>query len=365
MCSRSGTASGTASGVSVRDKDLALTARCEEMSTLRKRIGIIGAGQIVEDCHLPVLANIGAVTVSWVTDSRVDRSRLLSRMYRVPYITTDEVVERIRDVDICLLAIPVGARKEHIEMCAEAGVALYAEKPFARSQAEHASYAALFPVHRLAAGFQRRFYRSVGTLRRIIEDKVFGELVRIEHSFGQYSLRSGGSERFIARPELAGGGVLIEAGIHGLDQILFATRADSVKVEQTEALLFDRLDYDVVVDSVIVRGQQEVPVRGEFSRLRNLRQTSVYYFETATVFLGVNPGDPLKVRTPALSQTTGYEITSVDGAACLATTVNQAMYCFWLEFLRSIEGGRPNATSASSSYLTTVWLEGIDRMMAG
>jgi hypothetical protein len=341
----------------------AFVASRERASVSPKRIGIIGAGQIVEDCHLPVLANLGAVEVKWVTDLRVDRLRLLSKMYRVPHIAVQEIAKQIRSVDICLLAIPVGARKEYIEMCAEAEVALYAEKPFARSRAEHMAYMSLFPAHRLAVGFQRRFYRSLGTLKRIIEERVFGDLESIEHSFGQYSLKSGGSERFIVDAELAGGGVLIEAGIHGLDQILFATQADSVKVEAVKAIVYDHLDYDVVVDSTIGCGESEIPVRGEFSRLRNLQQGSVFHFEMATVSLCVSPQEPLRVRKLAQGQVVGYEIRSAGEDDFKATTVNQAIFCLWSVFLRGIDIGQANAASASSSCLTTAWLEAIGRKM--
>lgn len=352
-----------ASMANTDERHHALAASRERASVSPKRIGIIGAGQIVEDCHLPVLANLGAVEVKWVTDRRVDRLRLLSKMYRVPHIAIHEIAKQICLVDICLLAIPVGARKEYIEMCAEAGVAVYAEKPFARSRAEHVAYASLFPDHRLAAGFQRRCYWGVGTLKRIIEEKVFGDLESIEHSLGQYSLKSGGSDRFIVDAELAGGGVLIEAGIHGLDQILFATQADSVKVEAVEAIVYDRLDYDLVVDSTIACGESEIPVRGEFSRLRNLRQGSMFHFETATVSLGVSPHAPLRVQKPAQDEVIGYEIRAAGEGVFKATTVNQAIFCLWSEFLRGLGVGQANAASASSSYLTTAWLEAIGRKM--
>src|ERR1700730_14990387 len=97
------------------------------------RIGIIGAGQIVEDAHLPVLKAIEGTTITWIADIDKARADLLSRMYHVREIEASDISRAIADIDVCLIAIPLGVRRDYIERCAESGVALYAEKPFART----------------------------------------------------------------------------------------------------------------------------------------------------------------------------------------------------------------------------------------
>src|SRR3989338_5938578 len=79
-----------------------------------KKLGIIGAGKIVEDGHLPVLANLSEIKVNWVSDSNDERSKLLSKMYAVPYKPLDLAMKSLGDLDLCLIAVPLGARKSYI-----------------------------------------------------------------------------------------------------------------------------------------------------------------------------------------------------------------------------------------------------------
>ncbi len=51
------------------------------------KIGVIGAGKIVENNHLPVLKNINNINVEWVYDTNSVRSKLLTSMYGVPSVS--------------------------------------------------------------------------------------------------------------------------------------------------------------------------------------------------------------------------------------------------------------------------------------
>jgi len=327
------------------------------------RVGIIGAGQIVEDAHLPVLKAIEGATVTWIADIDKARSDLLSRMYHVRSIDASDISRAIADIDVCLIAIPLGARRDYIERCAETGVALYAEKPFARTVEEHGRYCRLFPEYKLAAGFQRRLYHTTHIIREIIAGQYFSKLNRVAYSIGQYSVKSGGATKFVTDPVLSGGGFVIESAIHGLDQILLATGADDITVESAGAVVFNNIDYQVTTLAALTASDHKVSVECEMTRLRNLRQEFDYHFDNATVSFGLAPASPLAVTGVDRSAqvTLKLEIGSAGAPRDSAFSVNQAFYLFWSMFLQGIASKETNITSASKSLLTTQWVEGIYR----
>ena len=123
-----------------------------------KRLGIIGAGKVVEDGHLPVLKNLSGLKTKWICDGNIDCAKLLSKRYSVPHKPLDLTVKSLKEIDLCFIAIPVGARKPYLEACAQAGISIYVEKPFARTSEEHEYFRSLYPDHKVAVGLQRRFF---------------------------------------------------------------------------------------------------------------------------------------------------------------------------------------------------------------
>lgn len=326
-----------------------------------KKIGIVGAGQIVEDVHLPLLKSRKDVEVSWVADIDMERVKLLTRMYRIPGIATHEIERALPEVDICLIAIPLGARQEYLEASARAGKAVYVEKPFARTRAEHQYFCSLFPDYAIAVGFQRRFYKSTVLLKQIVERETFGPLDRITLNLGQYSLKSGGSHRYITNPLLSGGGTIMDLGIHALDQILFVTSPEQVSVREARAIVFNRTDYDTTILSELQRNGHRVAVECQMTRLRNLNQGFRFFFEKAVVTAGLDVGSQLCVESNCEATTAGWKQDLPGEDVICAETINQSFQLMWSFFLKGLEEAIPNLASASTSYLTTGWVEDIYR----
>src|SRR3989442_1400653 len=72
------------------------------------RIGIVGAGGVVERAHLPVLRQFPGVSLSWLCDLVSERAQGLARAYRLRNADIFDRIERCGDVDTVLIAIPVG-----------------------------------------------------------------------------------------------------------------------------------------------------------------------------------------------------------------------------------------------------------------
>lgn len=114
------------------------------------KIGIIGAGNVVTTIHLPVLLALDAVEVSWIADKNAKRAQQVADAHGIPAAGLAQGAESIPEADVVLLAIPYGVRAPYYERLAARSIAVYAEKPFARTAVEHAELCDLFASHRLA-----------------------------------------------------------------------------------------------------------------------------------------------------------------------------------------------------------------------
>src|SRR3989442_9923327 len=93
------------------------------------RIGILGAGSVVELYHLPVLRNVAGASIVWLCDTDEARARRLRRVCRGAGAYTR--IEECPDVDVVLVAIPVGYRRDPLRHVFSSGWHALCEKPFA------------------------------------------------------------------------------------------------------------------------------------------------------------------------------------------------------------------------------------------
>ena len=170
---------------------------------------------------------------------------------------------------------------------------------------------------------------------------------------GTFDLKSGGN-RFTGNAGLAGGGVVIESRIHELDQIVFATGASQAITTTAEGIVCDGIEFHCETRGRLKIDNQPIPVSCVMSRLRNLRERIEFVFEDGTVTLGL--------KAHSVPRLNGNELPVPPG---FATTIIGGFRCYWNAFLRGLDDGRPNETSAHDSRQTTEWVEGIYEAMAG
>lgn len=316
------------------------------------RIGIIGAGKIVESIHLPVLLNLDEVLVCWIFDKSVDRSRMLSKMYGIKLMLEQDLEDSLNDIDICLLAIPYGARDKYIYMCSRIKKCIYVEKPFALSLNEHEHYCNLFPPSEIAIGFQRRYYPFVSDLQHIIKENVFGPIKHIQFNQGYFQLKGGTG--FISNVKLSGGGVIIESAIHVLDQILQFSTAESIVVKEVECLSNEGIDFDTKFTSELTSGGKSFIVSSHISCLKNLENGITIEFEEAIIQLIPNVESNLYVRNKKDNVFYPYNLHSRERTI---SNVTDSFIAFWIDFLKAIKTKQHNNTNACTSLIVTQWIE--------
>ena len=320
------------------------------------RIGIIGAGSIVESNHLPAIRSLQRTTIAWIFDKNPRRTDLVSKMYGIPALAGEFPEEMLEQVDICLLATPYGTRKPYIDLCKKFRKCLVIEKPFAFSKEEHLDHCNGFEPWEIAVNFQRRYYRSVSTVGKIISSNIFGHLRSVDFLQGNFTLKGGSG--YLSNAALAGGGVIAESASHILDIILLVTGAQQVKLSQMKSLYLSGLDYDTVFDSSIETAGSKIPVHCEISTLRNLSNGLYLEFDHAFVSCDLSPEGKTFLRN---KNNKGVEFSLFneslyEGQFTQATRVNTAFLLFWQQLLDGIREKKPNRTSAYDSLLTSSWI---------
>lgn len=182
---------------------------------------VIGAGVISEHCHLPGYA-AGGVRVAAVCDLDAARAERAARRFDVPRTYTDwrEMLraERPQVVSICT---PNAFHAEQAVAALEAGAHVLCEKPAATSvAAAERMFAAARKADRiLMVGQSHRFTPQGLAAKEIVES---GRLGHVYHAETSVVSRLGipGRGAFCSQ-ELSGGGVLLDNGVHALDQALW------------------------------------------------------------------------------------------------------------------------------------------------
>jgi predicted dehydrogenase len=320
----------------------------------RFSVGIIGAGDIVTMGHLPVLLAMDKVSVVWITDSDPRKLESVVRAFRIKACELPQDPKQLPEADVILLAIPYGARRSYYMALRDRPSALYVEKPFAKTLEEHRKLCSWFPDYRLACGFQRRSSGTTLLVRRILDEKLFGPLVRIDFGFGKPGLTTAG--KYYSDIGLAGGGILLESAIHGIDAILFCTRAVNVEIKCAKMIAEGGFDLHTTAELLITTERKEcISCQVTVSCLQDTIEGLEFVFENAVMAFSFNK-ESVVVRP--IHGIDAYSLSTLEGNLTPHTTY-QSFYEFWSLFLAGLRAQQANYTSASQSILTTRSIEGL------
>lgn len=321
-------------------------------------VGVIGAGNIVRQVHLPVLLSMPNVSVRWIYDSNTALARSLGHANGIRAVDQCSPNE-LPDCDVALIAIPVGVRAAYFDVFAARRTAVFAEKPFAVAASDHRSLTERFESHRLACGYMRRFYSATQIMRRLVQTRPFGRLVRVRISEGNRSTGSNVDRSYLDDSRLsASGGILSELGCHSLDIALYLTGARSYETLSCEFIFDGHVDRKIsasikLAESKYFPEPTEVQLDYCVSWLDRQTNTITLEFENCTVWAQTQPGAQVHMGSPGKPS----EAVLIVPAARAASTANQAFFLQWESFLDGVRTNTESDVSARSALLGTSLIE--------
>ncbi len=187
------------------------------------RLGLIGAGSIVQLRHLPFLRNYSEVEVVAIAD--IDRVKAVAIAERFgikhPYRQAEDLLGR-DDIDAVLISTPNNSHLSMVLAAFSAGKHVLVERPLARnySEAKRMVRAAERSHCSLMVAMNHRFRPDSLILQNLISK---GELGKVYHIRAGWMRKQGSKRRssWMLKRLFSGGGVMMDLGIQMLDLSLW------------------------------------------------------------------------------------------------------------------------------------------------
>jgi predicted dehydrogenase len=324
------------------------------MKTNKIKVGIIGAGIVARDMHLPVLANMTNVDISWICDIDEKRAEQLARTHQIGCVFSS--VQQCPDVNIALVAIPVGHRRKLMPQVLNRKWNLLCEKPFAITLDDHDTYLDLAKQQnvQIGVGLLRRYGSATAVAKQLIGKRVFGDVLRVWGNEGSRTKRTGmDSGWYMNQPSAAGGGVLAETGSHLLDQLSYVLNARAFRLDACTQRKYASLDLETIGSGTLSMNQQprSIPCCFHISRIHDLCNGIYVQFSNVILRCGLFFEDPLDVYS-----SDGNFLFRIDASAG-ANNIMQAVYFEWSEFIEQCLTGKPAVISAETTRISTGIIE--------
>jgi myo-inositol 2-dehydrogenase/D-chiro-inositol 1-dehydrogenase len=174
--------------------------------------GIIGAGRIGKLHAKNIVGSIEGAHVVIIMDAFAEAADALAKKYNA--VATQDIQALINhpDVDAVVIGSPTSLHAEQIKLAAQAGKAIFCEKPVALDLAT--TQAAMRVVQDAGVpfqiGFNRRFDPAIASLARTIHS---GELGKVEMFRSQSSDPSPPPLSYVA----TSGGIFLDSAVHDFD----------------------------------------------------------------------------------------------------------------------------------------------------
>jgi predicted dehydrogenase len=203
------------------------------------RVGVIGCGAGM--FHLKGYSEDPRVKIVALAGLDTDRCRKLAREYDIPRVYSEyqELLED-RDIDAVSVVVPNNLHLPVARAAFEAGKHVLVEKPLAGTSVDGAEMVAEAKKHDrlLGIAFQRRWRHDVQIVKEQIESGAMGN---VYYAKAYWMRRSGipGWGSWFTSKAAAGGGPLIDLGVHVLDMALYML--GNPTIARVSASAYDRI----------------------------------------------------------------------------------------------------------------------------
>lgn len=311
------------------------------------QVAVVGCGAAFRELHHPwlcLLERRGQIEVSALIDNDLKRAEFLCREYKnARAFSVLKEVFQSTSPQLTIVASPPGFHKDHCIEAMQAGCHVLCEKPLATSLSEAKEMMAVSDTTKrlLAVGMSRRFFPSVSEAATLIRNgKIGGNLEFVCREGGGYGWPVATDGPF--KRQSAGGGVLIDRGVHVLDTLQALLGEPSL-----ESSFDDSLRDGVEANSLVwlrcgsARGSVQLSwensycnglvIRGEAGTLKLDSSDHLHYWHRS------GNGDWVRVR----SQKKWPIGVAVNSPVSLPESYESCIYFEIVQVLRSILLGEP------------------------
>ena len=234
------------------------------------RIGLVGAGAIVQLAHLPVLSKMRGARVAAICDNDRAKAQALAERFDIPDVVTDiEDLLEFEDLDAVVIATPNHLHEPHVLSALAAHKHVLCERPLALSARgiERLLAAAQRAERCLVTANNHRFRSDVQALDRFMRGGELGRVDGVRAGAYHFKRPDPGWRR---RRAESGGGAFFDDGIPLLDLALWLT--DFPEPRRVTANMARRPNAGAVEDAMLVHLECQNDV--------------VFSFDVSTAYVG-------------------------------------------------------------------------------
>lgn len=222
--------------------------------TTLPRLGFLGVGWIGRH-RMEALARDGLARVAAVADPQAEALQAAAEVAPRAQLagSLDELLDH--DLDGVVIATPSALHSHQAVAALEQGLAVFCQKPLARDAEEtrRVLHAAREADRLLAVDLS---YRQVEALRAAQAMVAEGE-IGLVHSLDLVFHNAYGPDKpWFTKPELSGGGCLIDLGTHLVDLALWFTGAEEYAVETARMLSLQGYEVEDQATAVLTLGSE-------------------------------------------------------------------------------------------------------------
>ncbi|MHA1917735.1 MAG: Gfo/Idh/MocA family protein [Candidatus Ranarchaeia archaeon] len=197
-------------------------------------IGVIGVGNIAKGAHLPSYRKNPHAKITALADVSIKRIKPTARKYKVPNLYDDpfELIEKSNVSAVSICTPPVN-HKDLVVRCAEKGIHVLCEKPFAMDSKEAQIMVDAAKKHDiiLDVGFSLRFFPNMVVIKDHIDSGKLGNIHTISAIYHQHAP---GAE-WVYNSKISGGGPIADKGSHVFDILHWWLQSEIDKIQVTIA----------------------------------------------------------------------------------------------------------------------------------
>lgn len=199
-------------------------------------IAVIGCGAIANSAHIPAYLKNEKVNIKYFCDILPERAQKAVEKYGCGQAVTDyKDILNDPELDAVSVCTPNYAHAPISIDFLNAGKTVLCEKPAARTYAEACTMqqAQAQTGNHLSIGVVNRFNDAVNKIKAMIDAGELGEVYQVYVSFRAHRSIPGLGGPFTTKA-IAGGGALIDWGVHFLDIVMYCCSDPEPKTVSTE-----------------------------------------------------------------------------------------------------------------------------------